>query len=304
MFTKRLSNTEVEIPAIGLGTWNYHAGPAALRSALDAGGAFIDTAASYGTEEVVGEAIRGIREHIFIATKVSPQDFREKDFVRSAETSLRKLGIDVIDLLQLHEPNPEIPVGETMTAMAGLIQAGKVRFAGVSNFSVQQLKEAIDALGGAGSVVSNQVRYSLIDRTIETELLPFCQSRNIMVIAYSPLGRVFNRIRDCDPNGVIPALANRYGKSDSQIVLNWCIAKEGVVAIPKGNSVQHMVDNLGAAMGWSLNTEDRALLDQAIQFRRRGRFDALLRRYMPKSLRGVALRAMNALPKGIRRRVS
>ena len=264
-------------------------------------GSFIDTAESYGTEAVVGEAVRGMRDRVFIATKVSPQNFRQEDLKRSADASLKKLGIDSIDLFQLHEPNPSIPIEETMGAMADLVDAGKVRYIGVSNFSVEQLEKAQKSLGKR-QIVSNQVRYSLIDRTIEAGLLQYCQEHRVTVIAYSPLGREFDRIRDCDPTGVIDELARMMGKLPAQVAINWCLCKDGVVAIPKGNSTEHILENCGAS-DWRLSQEQLALLDSRIQYRRRSRFGNLVRQWMPGPLKSLAVRAVKALPLGLRRRV-
>src|SRR5438876_986875 len=121
MIQKELGRTGILIPELGIGTWNYHAGPLILRKGLDLGALFIDTAESYGTEPVVGDALRGIRDRVFLATKVSPKNFRSNDLRRSADRSLQRLGTDRIDLLQLHEPNPSIPIEETMGAMADLV---------------------------------------------------------------------------------------------------------------------------------------------------------------------------------------
>jgi diketogulonate reductase-like aldo/keto reductase len=301
MVTKKLGRTGVQLPEIGLGTWHYHGGPSPLRKGLEAGAFFIDTAESYGAEAVVGEAVRGIRDRVFIATKVSPQNFRHEDLKRSADASLKNLGIDSIDLFQLHDPNPLIPIKETMDAMAELVDAGKIRFIGVSNFSIDQLREAQKVLG-TRQIVSNQVRYSLIDRTIETGLLQYCQAHHITVIAYSPLGREFSRVRDCDPTGAIDELARVTGKSPAQIVINWCLCKDGVVAIPKGNSTEHILDNCGAS-GWHLSQEQLALLDSRIQYRRRSRFDMLIRQWLPGPLQSLAVHTLNALPRGLRRRL-
>ncbi len=298
---KELGRTGVRIPEIGIGTWNYHAGPAALRRGLEAGALFIDTAESYGTEPVVGEAIRGLRQRVFLATKVSPRNFRPADLRRSADRSLQQLGTDVIDLLQLHEPNPEVPIEETMGAMADLVDAGKVRFVGVSNFSVAQLQQAREALARY-PVVSNQVRYNLVDRTIEAGLLPYCQANGITVIAYSPLARGLDRIADCDPGRILGEIARITGKTPAQVAINWCLCHDGVVAIPKGNSAGHILENCGAS-GWRLALEQLRLLDAQIQHRRRTRFDAYVRRHMPRSLHSLALHFASALPRGLRRRV-
>ena len=301
MTTKKLGRTGVLLPEIGLGTWHYHGGPGPLRAGIEAGAYFIDTAESYDTEIVVGEAVRGMHDRVFIATKVSPQNFHRADLRRSVDTSLRKMGIDVIDLLQLHEPNPSIPISETMGTMAELVDAGKIRFIGVSNFSVEQLKEAQKALT-RHLIVSNQVRYSLIDRTIEKDLLQYCQANHVTVIAHSPLGREFSRVRDCDPTGVIDDLVRLTGKSPAQIVINWCLCKDGVVAIPKGNSTEHILENCGSS-DWRLSPEQLALLNSRIKFRRRSRFDMLVRQWMPGSLQSLAVRTLNVLPKTVRRRL-
>lgn len=285
-----------------MGTWNYHGGPGPLREGLRAGVRFIDTAESYETEAVVGEAVHGVRDGVLIATKVSSRNFRAADLRRSVDASLLKLGTDWIDLLQLHEPNPAVPLEETMGALADVVDEGKVRFVGVSNFSISQLKQAQEALGRY-PVVSNQVRYNLIDRTIESGLLQYCQSNRICVIAYSPLGRELQRVFDCDPTGVLDELSRSTGRSVANILLGWCLAKDGVVVIPKGNSAEHILDNCGAA-GWRLDPGQISMLDSRIRHRQRGRLDALLRRHLPGPLRTVALRASKMLPRTLRRRVS
>ncbi len=299
MIDKELGSTGVRIPELGIGTWEYHAGPEPLRKGLEAGAWFIDTAESYGAEEVVGQAIRGVRDRVFLATKVSPWNYHRADIHKAADGSLQRLGVDVIDLYQLHYPNPEIPIEETMGALEELVDAGKVRFIGVSNFSVDQLKEAQAALS-RHPIVSNQVRYNIIDRTIEKDILPYCRANQVTVIAYSPLGRYESRVRDCDPTGVIDEVAKRTGKSRIQVILNWCLCKDGVVAIPKGNSVEHVLENC-AASDWRLNAEQLALLDSRIQYRRRGRLEMLARQFLPNRLIAIARGAVNRLPRSVRR---
>lgn len=300
MIVTELAKTGVSIPEIGIGTWEYHAGPLPLRKGLEAGALFIDTAESYGSEPVVGEAIRGLRDRVFLATKVSPQNFRPADLCRSVEASLKRLRTDFVDLLQLHEPNPTIPIDDTIGAVAELITAGKVKFAGVSNFSVVQLQAAQKALGRF-PIVSNQVRYNLIDRTIETDLLPYCRASHVTVIAYCPLARGLSRIRDCDPTGAIEELSRETGKSPAQIVINWCVCQDGVMAIPKGNSVEHILDNCGAS-DWRLTQKQLAHLEERVQHRRRNRLDQLLRQRLPGPLQSWAIQILNTLPRGLRRR--
>ena len=136
MNLKELGQTGLKISEIGLGTWNYQGGVEPLLAGLTQGALFIDTAESYGSEPVVGEAIRGMRDYIFLATKVSPEHFRYHEVLRAADASLCRLGVDYIDLYQLHYPNSKLPVEETLGAMEDLVKAGKVRFIGVSNFSL------------------------------------------------------------------------------------------------------------------------------------------------------------------------
>ena len=301
MLLKELAQTGVQISEVGIGTYDYRAGADLLRLGVETGAGFVDTAESYGTESIVGEALRGIRDRVFLATKVSPEHFREADLRRSVDASLTRLGVDVIDLLQLHYPNPAIPIQETMGAMGALVDAGKVRFCGVSNFSVDQLREAQKALG-KHPVVSNQVRYNLIDRTIESGLLQYCQAHQVTVIAYSPLAKSMGRIVDCDPAGIISKISQITGKSPAQIAINWCVSRDGVVTIPKGGSRDHILENC-ASSDWRLSVEHLAWLDTKIQYRRRNRFDRWARQFLPNSVKQFATRTVHHLPRWARRRV-
>jgi diketogulonate reductase-like aldo/keto reductase len=299
---KELGRTHLRIPELGLGTWGFHAGPDVLRAGLEAGVRFIDTAESYGTESVVGAAIAHQRDGVFLATKVSPQNFRRADLIKAADASLQRLGTDHIDLYQLHQPNDSVPIGETIAALEELIDVGKVRFLGVSNFSVAQMCLAQRALR-KHPLVSNQVRFSLVDRTITTDILPWCKNNGVTVIAYSPLAREFQRIRDGDPHGVLATIARETGCTPAQIALNWCLSHDQVVAIPKSNSLAHVRENCGAS-GWRLSAEQFRRLDESILFRRRGALDRLVRRYTPRGLIGLFKTGVRFLPQGIRRRVT
>jgi diketogulonate reductase-like aldo/keto reductase len=301
--TKPLGNTGLQIPEIGLGTWGYHGGIEPLRRGLDVGALFIDTAESYAdAEEVVRDAIAGVRDRVFLATKVSMHHLSRDDLKKAAESSLKRMGIPHIDLYQIHQPNPEIPIAETLGAMEELVDEGKIRYIGVSNFNLEQLIEARKA-AMKYPIVANQVRYNLADRTIENGLLQYCQENNITVIAYSPLARELSRLTDCDPNGVLTRIAQETGRTVAQIAINWCLCKDGVVAIPKGNSTEHVLENC-AASGWRLGEGHLALLDGQIQSRRRGRLDTMLRKYMPSSVVPIAKQCLGLLPRGIRRRLS
>ncbi len=134
--TKQLGNSGVQVPELALGTWQYQGGVPPLRVGIELGACFIDTAESYGTEVVVGQATRGIRDRIFLASKVSPRHFRYQDVIQAAERSLKQLNTDHLDLYQLHWPNYSVPVAETMAAMEKLVEMGNTRVIGVSNFTV------------------------------------------------------------------------------------------------------------------------------------------------------------------------
>jgi len=276
MLLKELANTGIHVPEIGFGTWNYRGGVEPLRAAIEYGARLIDTAESYGTEEIVGEAIKGRRHQVFLATKALPRNFKRRDLVAAAEKSLRRLGVGHIDLYQLHWPNLTIPIEVPMRGMEDLVDAGKVRFIGVSNFSVRDLINAQAALGKQ-RIISNQVRYSLAERTIEGGLLQYCQKNGITVIAYSPLATGLGNIRAADPEGILRRVAEASSKSEVQVALNWCISKENVIAIPKASTAAHVIENMGAS-GWKLQPEHARLLEDRIHYRRRGALETGARR--------------------------
>jgi diketogulonate reductase-like aldo/keto reductase len=276
MFLRELANSDIRLPEIGFGTWNYSGGVEPLRAAIEYGACLIDTAEAYGTEEIVGKAIKGQRDRVFLATKVLPRNFRQCDLIAAAERSLRRLGTDRIDLYQLHWPNLTIPIEEPMRGMEKLVDEGKVRFIGVSNFSVRDLINAQAALGKQ-RIVANQVRYSLVERTIEGGLLQYCQKNGITVIAYSPLATGLGNIRAADPKGVLRKVAEASCKSKAQVALNWCISKENVIAIPKASTVAHVLEDIGAS-GWKLQPELARLLEERIGYRRRGALEIGARR--------------------------
>ena len=252
-----LGDTGVQIPQIGLGTYNYAGGDGPLQRGVALGATLIDTAESYSTEGAVGSAIKDIRDQVLIATKVSPSNFRRGDVIKAADRSLKRLGTDHIDLYQLHWANSHIPIGETMSAMDRLVEDGKVRFIGVSNFSVAEMEEAQAAT--SNRIVSNQVRYSLIEREIERELLPYCQENDVTFMAYSPLAKDLGRLKADLGRGVLNQVAESAGKTQAQVALNWCISRQNVMAIPKSDSVERIEENCGAS-GWGLTPEQMPLL--------------------------------------------
>jgi diketogulonate reductase-like aldo/keto reductase len=256
-----LGKTSDKVSTIGMGTWKMGtprtsaertAQLESLERGLELGITLIDTAESYGdgaAERLVGEAIRGRRDTAFIATKVWPTNLHRDDVIAACGRSLQRLGISYVDLYQIHWPNPQIPIRETMGAMEELVREGKVRHIGVSNFSIEETKEAREALR-RNELVSNQVEYSLMNRSIESGLLQFCERERITIIAYSPLGR------GSLPAHIIPkTILVKYNLTQAQTALNWVTFHENVVAIPKSATKAHTEEN-AASVSVRLSEED------------------------------------------------
>lgn len=261
MKTKPLGGTDVQVPEIGLGVWQYRGGVDPLRHGIELGANFIDTAEMYRTEDVVGEAVRGMRERVFIASKVSGDHLGYDQVLRAADASLRRLDVDAIDLYQVHWPSRSTPIEETMRAMAALADSGRIRYIGVSNFSTKELTEAQAALDHH-PIVSNQVLYNLRRREIERTLMPYCQSHGVTIIAYTPLDSGKLARGGLFSSRVLREIAERHGKTPAQVALNWCVSHDNVIAIPKSDSVSRTAENCGAS-DWRLSVEDMARLDQA-----------------------------------------
>jgi diketogulonate reductase-like aldo/keto reductase len=264
MRTMRFPSGE-PVPVLGMGTWQMASAPArraeeldSLRLGLDLGMTLIDTAEMYGSgraETLVGEAIQGRRDEVFLVTKVLPSHARRQDTIAACEVSLRRLGTDVIDLYLLHWPAPT-PVAETVEAFADLTDAGKIRFWGVSNFDVTGLSEVL-GLPGGGAVATDQVLYNLERRSIDASLLAFCEERHIPIMAYTPLGQ--GRLLT---HPALHAVAARHEATPAQVALAWVLRHEGIIAIPKAGSARHVQENHGA-LDLALTVEDLAELDRA-----------------------------------------
>jgi diketogulonate reductase-like aldo/keto reductase len=166
-----------------------------------------------------------------------------------------------VDLYQLHWPNPRIPITETMRAMEELVKDGLVRFIGVSNFSVEQMREAQESLSHE-KIVSNQIEYSLVDRSPEAGLLQYCQKEGVTVIAYSPLGQGKIPRGRGTPFKILDEMAGRLGRTRNQVALAWVLQHDNVVAIPKAGDKQHVYEN-AAVSDWRLPDEDREKLNDA-----------------------------------------
>ncbi len=253
---KQVEIKGARVPAIGLGTWQLNGRTCreAVRQALELGYRHIDTAQMYGNETEVGAALRdsGIaREEIFLTTKLAPGNLGAAEARRTAEESLKRLGLDHVDLLLIHWPSGEAPLGETLAALARLRQEGKARFIGVSNFTVKLLQEAVETLGA--DLLCNQVEYHpfLSQRPVMAAL----KRHGLMLTAYSPLGR-----GHVQRDGALAAIGRTYGKSAAQVALRWLIDQENVAAIPKAASRAHAAANIDI-FDFTLAEEDRAVID-------------------------------------------
>ncbi|WP_394690082.1 aldo/keto reductase [Hoeflea sp.] len=238
------------VPALGLGTWHMGENPAsaseeirALKAGIDCGMTLIDTAEMYasgGAEEVTGEAIRGIRDEVFLVSKVLPSNASRQGTIAACEASLTRLGTDRIDLYLLHWPGRH-PLRGTIEAFEELRASGKILRWGVSNFDTVGMKQ-ISALPGGQNCASNQVLYNLSTRGIEFDLLPLMAEQSMPLMAYSPLdeGRLMRH-----PG--LGRMAGQLGVTPAQLALVFLLARENVIAIPKSSSPERVTENRASA---------------------------------------------------------
>ncbi|MDR9752602.1 aldo/keto reductase [Pseudomonas sp. SZMC_28357] len=261
---RTLEMAGVNVPVIGQGTWRmgedrsaHKREVAALRQGIDLGMTLIDTAEMYaegGAESVVGEAIQGQRDSVFLVSKVYPHNASRKGIPQACERSLRRLDTDHIDLYLLHWRG-QYPLAETVEAFERLREEGKIGRWGVSNFDVDDLQEL-----AAPACATNQVLYNLEERGIEFDLLPWCQSQQLPVMAYCPIGQGAGML-------VEPALkqvAARHGVTPAQVALAWLLRQDGVIAIPKAVRPEHVRLNAEAAQ-LRLDPADLEALDQGFR---------------------------------------
>ena len=253
------------IPALGLGcmglggrfepdTANDAEAIDVIHAALDAGVALLDTAEVYGDghgEEVLGAALRGRSDRVVLASKVSPEHLSADLLATALDNSLQRLGVEAIDLYQVHWPSATVPLAETAGALARAVEQGKIKSIGLSNFSLPKLK-AFQA-ECPYPVASLQVEYNLFDRSIEDALLPYCREQGIALIAYSPLdqGRVTG---DRTARGKLDRIAQENSVTPQQLALAWLMHQEGVFVIPKAGRLPHLKDNI-AALSVALDQE-------------------------------------------------
>ncbi|MHA2610477.1 MAG: aldo/keto reductase [bacterium JZ-2024 1] len=302
METVFLGNSELKVTRIGLGCWQFGTPgwgwgetldeKQALRiidASLDAGINWLDTAEVYGdgiSEEIIGKALRGKRDKVIIATKVSGNHLKKIDVKKAIEGSLKRLHTDYVDLYQVHWHNPYVSLSETMEALKEVVQEGKARYIGVSNFSRTLTQEARKYFR-PGELISNQVRYNLLRREIEKEILPYCRRAGMSIIAYSPLAQslltgkfktyeqVPSDIRKENPLfsskenfqkalrvvETVEEIARDRKVAPSQVALRWVIEHKGVVAIPGAKTVDQAQQNAGT-LYFSLSHQEMALLDK------------------------------------------
>lgn len=270
-----------EIPVIGLGTFKIGGSSTepdfsedkesiqAIRDAINLWYSHIDTAELYGathTEELIGEAIKDLdRSKLIITSKVYKTHLHYDDVITSCKKSLERLQTTYIDIYLIHAPNPEIPLQETMRALDFLVEQGLIKYIGVSNFSVEQMKEA--QKHSNNKIIINQIPYNLSARNedykggwcsnMESEIIPYCQENNIFVMAYRPIERGF--LLQSHP--LLDALSKKYRKTKAQIVLNWLISQKNIITICKSTNLEHLRENLGA-MWRHLDNEDMKSLDE------------------------------------------
>jgi len=235
---------------------------AALRYGLECGMTFIDTAEIYGdghSEELIGRAIAGVRDRVFLGSKVSPEHLRATDLIHACERSLARLGTDHLDLYQIHWPNPAVAVAESLDALERLARDGKVLHIGVSNFSLAEVREA-EALLCSHRLFSVQVEYNLCERGPERDLIPYCAERGLLVIAYSPLDQ--GRVAGSAPiRRVLAEVARECGRTPSQVALNFLANQGPVIPIPKALGRAHIEQN-AAACDFTLSPALRARIDE------------------------------------------
>ncbi|KVT04764.1 aldo/keto reductase [Burkholderia sp. MSMB1078WGS] len=260
--TVALPNGET-IPKLGLGTWEMGERPArradeiaALREGIELGMTLVDTAEMYGdgaTEELVGDALAGLRDDVFLVSKVYPHHASRRGVVAACDASLKRLRTDRLDLYLLHWRG-SVPLEETVAGFDALQRAGKIRHWGVSNFDTADMAELVGEAGG-GACATNQILYNIARRGPEFDLLPWLADHRIPAMAYSPVDH--GRLPKRSP---LDEIARLRGVSVMRVALAWVLAQPAVFAIPKASRIEHVRDNR-AALDLVLSDDERAQLD-------------------------------------------
>lgn len=270
MIPKRpLGQAGPPVSVLGLGTWNMERDdPAetarAIPRALAEGMTHVDTAELYGNgrvERLVGKALRGLRDRAFLASKVLPHNANRKGTISACENSLQRLGTDHLDLYLLHWYQGDFPLSQTFESMERLVEQGKIRAYGVSNFDVPELEEAY-RLVGPGKIACNQVLYHLGERGIEHRVLPWCEAHGVAVVGYSPFGSGDFPAPDSDGGRVLAALAKAHNATPRQVALAFLTRRDSLWSIPKSSRVAGVRENAAAAQV-RLSEADLAAIDAA-----------------------------------------
>jgi len=252
--TRRFGPTGREVAAVGQGSWRSEEASeaeaiAALRRGLDLGMTHIDTAEMYGSgaaERIIGRAIAGRREEVFLVSKVLPSHARRRATIAACESSLERLGTDRLDCYLLHWPS-EYPLEETIDAFQTLVASGKILSWGVSNFDVDDL-DRVAAIAGAGHPACNQVLYHLAERAIEHKVLPWCREHGAAVVAYTPFGQSASVFEARTRQGrVLHEIATARGASPRQVALAFLLRHPDTFVIPKAADLRHVEENAAAA---------------------------------------------------------
>lgn len=241
------------IPVLGLGTWELTGKKCqeAVKKALELGYRHIDTAEAYGNQREIGEAIKDFdRDELFITSKVWREHLHFDDAFKACDETLKDLKTEYLDLYLIHWPNRSVPLTETFEALGKLVEMGKVKSVGVSNFTIHHLQDALEFADMLVNV--NQVEFH--PHLYQKDLLEFCKKNKIVLTAYSPIGRG-NLIND----QIIVKIAHEYQKTPAQICLRWGLEK-GCVVIPKASSENHLRENMGI-FDWKLEKEDAEKID-------------------------------------------
>lgn len=273
--------TRVQVPKVGLGTWYLEESDsktaiAAVQTALDLGLTHVDTAELYGSgkaESLVGQAIEGRRDEIFLVSKVMPSNASRKGTLSHCEQTLKRLRTDHLDCYLLHWPG-SYPLEDTIAALEELVTSGKTRAWGVSNFDEGELQNALD-IAGPGRIACNQVLYHLEERSIEHAVVPWCEQNGVAVVGYTPYGQ-HRQFPPRGPGGaVLGEIAERLGATARQVALAFLTRRPGFFAIPKSTNPDHLRENAGGA-ALTLSPQDLAAIERAFPVGRRRRGVAML----------------------------
>jgi diketogulonate reductase-like aldo/keto reductase len=266
MEARQFDSTNYQLPVIGQGTWYIDASDralaiAALRRGIDLGMNHIDTAEMYGdAEEIVGEAIAGRRDEVFLVSKVLPQNASRAGTIQACERSLARLDTDWLDCYLLHWRG-SYPLEDTIAAFDQLQVAGKILSWGVSNFDVPDLEEAWE-IAGEGGLVCNQVLYHLQERAIEHAVLPWCEEHDVAVVGYAPFGHGSFPVPDTPGGRVLQEIAAAHNATPRQVALRFLVRRPSLFTIPKASRPDHTTENAGAG-DLRLTEAELARIDRA-----------------------------------------